>query len=288
MNKRRYNQIPLEDEIKIAQMYADGLSSVKLKSLFKYGHITILNAVRRQGIKIRTNTENKTKYTFNHNFFNKIDTERKAYWLGYILADGCVSHKELILCASLKDIEIGNNFLKDIECNNTLKDGFSKGFGVLSKVFRISFRSDMILQDLLNLGIAPKKSNTVKPPLIDKNLLKHFWRGVLDGDGWVSTYLQKPKSIKKGKPFNCLEIGICGNKFIMEGFSTYLDSLGIIHKIMPDKSIWRIKLSGKKAVILGNELYSDCNICLSRKREKYNQYLIYLQAKENVKRLHFN
>ena len=34
-----------------------------------------------------------TKYIYNKNAFNKIVTEEDAYWLGFILADGYVSHE---------------------------------------------------------------------------------------------------------------------------------------------------------------------------------------------------
>lgn len=40
--------------------------------------------INRLGLK-------KSKYTYNSNYFNVIDTPEKAYWLGFIAADGCVS-----------------------------------------------------------------------------------------------------------------------------------------------------------------------------------------------------
>lgn len=46
--------------------------------------------------------------SFNHNFFEVIDTEEKAYWLGFIMADGCVSithSPKVLLGVAEKDAE---------------------------------------------------------------------------------------------------------------------------------------------------------------------------------------
>lgn len=47
--------------------------------------------LERLGIKT-TYGNHYRKYTFNFNFFEKIDNELKAYWLGFLYADGCI-HK---------------------------------------------------------------------------------------------------------------------------------------------------------------------------------------------------
>ena len=33
------------------------------------------------------------KYNVNHDFFESINTEERAYWLGFISADGCISER---------------------------------------------------------------------------------------------------------------------------------------------------------------------------------------------------
>ena len=54
-------------------------------------------AIKDSGIDFRKNGDNLKKYTANYNFFEKIDTEEKAYWLGFIAADGHVSRGDQVI-----------------------------------------------------------------------------------------------------------------------------------------------------------------------------------------------
>ena len=72
----------------------------------KYGinRKTIIKYLKERNIEI-TNTHNKTP--FNENFFDIIDTEEKAYWLGFLYADGFITSKDnkIGLSLSIKDID---------------------------------------------------------------------------------------------------------------------------------------------------------------------------------------
>jgi hypothetical protein len=68
------------------------------------------------------------KYNFNENYFEKIDTEEKAYWLGFITADGSINlgygkQKFYQLHINLKggDYSHLEKFQKAIERNAILK-----------------------------------------------------------------------------------------------------------------------------------------------------------------------
>lgn len=66
------------------------------------------------------------KYTFNKNYFEKIDSEDKAYFLGLLYADGCNStsatqnHASIVLNLQEGDKEILEKFMKYINSNKPL------------------------------------------------------------------------------------------------------------------------------------------------------------------------
>ena len=82
---------------------------------------SIQNRARRLGLK------QEDKYTYNKDFFEVIDTEEKAYWLGFIFADGYVNqsknelggciNNELGIELSVKDIDHLKKFNKSLNGN---------------------------------------------------------------------------------------------------------------------------------------------------------------------------
>ena len=71
------------------------------------------------------------KYSYDSNFFEKIDSEAKAYWLGFLYADGYIHRnykngkiKSMSLELSLKSEDRAHleNFLRDIRSNVPIKD----------------------------------------------------------------------------------------------------------------------------------------------------------------------
>ena len=72
----------------IIAMYNDGKSTVEIAKLLNACDTGILKILKQFNCKIRTKKECSTIYTLNENYFEKIDTPRKAYWLGFLYADG--------------------------------------------------------------------------------------------------------------------------------------------------------------------------------------------------------
>lgn len=74
------------------ELYNSGLSTVKIGKMFGKHYSTVRNILINNGVKLRSNKINSRKYTINENYFKNIDTEEKAYWLGFIYADGYISN----------------------------------------------------------------------------------------------------------------------------------------------------------------------------------------------------
>lgn len=204
------------------------------------------------------------------NIFEKIDTEEKAYWLGFLYADGSVGSKEnkIELGLAEKDLKQIEKFKKFLNIDNKIS------YREASKSYRISFRSDKCKQDLINLGCVPKKSLVLTFPTekqVPNVLLRHFIRGYFDGDGWF-TNTEK-----------CFQIGIIGTEDFVKGFLFHTKDI-----INCDNTIFEVhRRDGAKRYVFGsykdvlnflNWIYKDANIYLDR---KYDQYLSFLEKGSN-------
>ena len=135
------------------------------------------------------------RYKVDVNYFEKIDSDEKAYWLGFIAADGYVTNKKgrkiLGIDLARKDEEHlkkirmaigyeGPLYYREVKTNK-IKNGLARKVSL-----RISCQK--IVEDLMKLGIIPKKSKVLKRPTIDKEYYRSWIRGVFDGDGHISKH----------------------------------------------------------------------------------------------------
>lgn len=149
----------------------------------------------------------------NHHIFDILDTEEKAYWLGFIWADGCITNvKEnklnyaFELGLSIKDIEHLRKFCKFADIPETkIKVRKNNGLNKDREYYlcRVQISSKHLWNTLNNYGCYPNKTTNEIFPSIKifskPELITHFIRGFFDGDGWV--YLDNR---------GLLMAGICG------------------------------------------------------------------------------
>lgn len=133
------------------------------------------------------------KYTVDHNFFNTIDTEEKAYILGFLYADGCNTYdkskcKYIISIAQLEqDIDILNKILFSLHSNYKLYKIVQSENNKIK--YKVEIASKRMSLDLIKVGCSPRKTFTITFPdenlYFKKNLYPHFIRGYFDGDGCI-------------------------------------------------------------------------------------------------------
>ena len=246
----------------------------------KYGinRKTIVKYLNERGIEI-TNTHGKIP--FNENSFDVIDTEEKAYWLGFMYADGYISSKnnQIGLQLAIKDIEHlqkFNNFL-NYSRGMTITDSHQFGSedkfnknGELMQMVRTVITNEHMWKALNNVGCVPNKSLILQFPdesiFKSKDLIRHFIRGYVDGDGTLGVY---PHS--KTNPNLEASLLIVGTKSFLEGIQNYLNIKGfLMQKPSCNENTYRLGYSTKKAEQVADILYKDASIYLTR---KYNIYI---------------
>jgi len=136
-------------------------------------------------------------YQLNDNYFNEKSLQ-SCYYAGLLAADGCIvsNSNSVQIGLQRQDRYILENFVKEIESNQTIKDIIEK-----EKFFssRLHFTSKQVKMDLESIyNITSKKSLTLQPPnLVNTNEIDAFICGYIDGDG--SIFLSVRKNRKQGE-----------------------------------------------------------------------------------------
>ena len=213
----------------------------------------------------------KKDNSFDENYFDKINNSEKAYWLGFIYADGCVLNKVNCVEIDLKasDIEHLKKFKKCINFKGEIKLKTNALKDKTYEACRIRLFSSKLKHDLIKHGCTPKKSLTRKYPLINKKYNKDFIRGYFDGDGSVYSYMRKDCI----KPTCALSI-IGTLDFLTTVQKILIRESGVNEvKLYNDKvTVWEYKKAFNEALKVLHYLYDDSSVYLDRKFKKFMEF----------------
>ena len=237
---------------------------------------------QRRGIKIRKNPSlwNRT-YSINEKYFEKIDTEDKAYFLGLMYADGNIFGSRMKIGLQEKDKNILEKFKKYIKYNGPLmlRKGGKRddGWGVRKNQYILQIVNQKISKSLSNLGCIPKKSLVLQFPTekqVPKKWIRHFIRGVMDGDGYFSKYNIKANKTTK------MQVCLVSTIMFLEKLTTILKEELDINTFITKRHKERntvtrqMFISGTNQVTkFLNWIYKDSTVSLDRKYLKYKEII---------------
>lgn len=174
---------------KAKEMFLQGKSLTQIQKELGIDRKKLSFLLRKDGYEI---TLNNRKYSLNENFFDNIDTEEKAYWLGFLYADGSVTdfgaYKTDISLAE-KDKDHLEKYRQALESTHPI---ITRGITFNNKTYyscRLNISNKAMAEALINKGCVPKKSLILTFPTeeqVPKELRRHFIRGYFDGDGCIS------------------------------------------------------------------------------------------------------
>jgi hypothetical protein len=203
------------------------------------------------------------KYRCNHRFFESIDAEAPAYWLGFLAADGCISpsNNTVKLGLSEKDRAHIERFREALESNHPIRSRCGTGFSATTISAQFQIASAAMLEDLGRHGIHPRKTFSLRWPVLPDALIRHYLRGYFDGDGCFT-----------GSRQGSLSFSLAGNRDFLLGCRRYLvDSCSLRETQLismpatPQGAYLQYCGTGQVQAI-GRLLYDGATIWLPRKR----------------------
>lgn len=259
-------------------LHNEGKTALEIYKILglKY-HQPIYNYFRKKGWEnlSRDKYPRNNKYLVDLDFFKSIDTEEKAYILGFIAADGHVDEVKNSLVITLKDSDyellekirnaMGSThpIVRHISATNPYKKSSNTHLEKCS----IMINGKELVRPLINMGLVGNKTYTLSGDILNfvpNHLVRHFLRGYFDGDGrisWDKRYKSGNKSI----------VHVAGNlDFLERTFNTYFPTACSIKKYKTSKQCYDYTIQDKKQVLkFLSYLYTESSIYLKRKYDLY-------------------
>ena len=256
-------------------LYNQGLTDRQMVTLLSASNPTIGRWRRQLGLPRHPPSPTNSIYQINEDFFQNIDMESKAYWLGFIYADGnihddneytkCAPSWKFSLGVQWRDADHMESFLRAIESTHPLNKK-DPGNSNRQPFAYVSIYRQRFAKHLISHGVIPRKTDKLQFPQMPSSLIPHFIRGVLDGDGCIfsSTY-------------NCVKQGIRNNYKVLfySSAKSFLVSIAQhLHYIcdVPVQTIalgtrcYRLGYHGRLQVLkIIHVLYDNAHIFLPRK-----------------------
>ena len=250
----------------ITALYEAGHSTRVIAEMLGHGKTTVGSVVVRHGGTMRQMPG--CEYP---DYFERIDTSEKAYWLGFISADGCVAATPQYPEGSHLAVQLGaqdkGHLVKlkaALGATAGVHDRTAETFRKPTKLASLSVGSRRLTKALVALGVTPRKSATLQPWGGPADLMPHYWRGMVDGDGSLAR-----------KTEGLWTVVLCGSEACVRAFAAWAAGIcGTTAKPHYRTGCWYISISGRYQVPkLVRALYADAPVSLDRKQETADRIL---------------
>ena len=278
IERNNYKKYIFSEEQKdlVVKLYEELGSSVDVGKMFNVGHKIITRILEEKGIK-RTAAK-KRQYKINESYFDNIDSPNKAYILGFLWADGCNFPKKGTVSMTLdeKDRDDLDNIRNEIGSERPLEfiDYSNKhDFGYTYKnQYRLLLFSAHMCKALESIGMVPNKSLVVEFPILSNELVRHFIRGLFDGDGSICRHQYKNRNSYQHTLTITSTLMICEK--LVDIVQNELHINCHIYDASNHNGVTKVfNISGKNQIKKFMDwIYNESDLKLQRKYERYIQY----------------
>lgn len=267
---------------KIIIEYRDNNMSLRqIQEKYRVNRQVVSKMLEDCGVKT-TKGNHYRKYFHDFNYFETIDTHEKAYWLGFIMADGYIGKMKGLgngtdrvgLTLDIKDIETLELFKKAISATNPIKiykdktqqDWIDKGYNKESTSCRILLSSQKTVDDLIDKGVIYNKSLTKEFPSKDKlprEFIYSYLRGYMDGNGYI--YIKENKT-----QINSAYLSFSSSESFVKSLAQFGE--GRVAKDNRSNG-WSVFFNKKNSEVLLDKIYkhSTEETRMARKYKKYKE-----------------
>lgn len=261
----RTPDVVIDDAVRL---YDSGMPMKQIGATLAISYNAVRNGLIRRGVQLRERHSIPRVRTLDHEFFHCIDTEEKAYWLGFIMADGCVQNKyKLSILLASCDVGHLRKFAIAVGSDAPISHRRVFSLGAWRDTHTIQINGIRFVDGLLKHGVCPRKSHNGFPCLLDSDdLQRHYWRGMFDGDGCI-TATRYPDGRLNGYGAQ-----FCGNGPIVHAFADFIrERSSHPMNVKPKDKQFFVQFRGvgelQKSLSV---LYRDATVYLDR---KYSLYL---------------
>jgi intein-encoded DNA endonuclease-like protein len=254
------SRIDIDDNL-VIERYNELKNLKKVAKSFNVSLRPIVRILKKNNIEL-TNR----RYDVNHSFFEVIDTEEKAYFLGLLYADGNVSKNVVSISLQEQDKSILEKLKNSLYYTGPLISIKKKD--KRKQQWKLSITSEELVNNLFTHGLYHNKGTTLQfPNTIPPSLFVHFIRGYFDGDGCIYT---NPKN------HDYLFSIVAPETFLLKIQELIIKDLSLTKtklynpKNCKDTQLHILTYQGKKNILfIKNWLYKDATVYLKRKKDKF-------------------
>ncbi len=180
--KRRWSK---EEEEYLIKHYpfADNLSIATALNRTEYAVIDravrVLNIEKDQSRRRENISKGARQYHINHNYFDEINTHEKAYWYGFIWADGSIVKNSLQFALKTEDKYAIEKLKKVLNSEHSILENKR------TNSWRLSIHSYKFVNSLARINIIPRKTYSPLTPILTDEFFLSFFLGLFDGDGYI-------------------------------------------------------------------------------------------------------
>ena len=248
-----------EQRTQIRSLYAGGKGAPEIGLIIGCHSSAVYYVLNEAGIDRRERIACE-----NPGYFDQIDSPDKAYWLGFIGADGCVTgldhgNPRLQVKLARKDRDHLVLLHETLKATRPIRDHEEFSAGQMRPYSTLAVYSRQLADSLIAAGITPRKSATLQPWDGPATLMPHYWRGLVDGDGHIH--------INDRGVFT----GLLGSEAVAKAYAAWVNALigTRVNATQKGQSrgAWSVQVGGTVRVLrLLAALYDDAPVTLSRKK----------------------
>lgn len=246
---------------RILELYNKGLNTSEIAEELGCCHSNISKRLKKSGIIIKRDYSKMRRnrigrLAVDEDFFENIDNEAKAYFLGLMYSDGSVVSNQFYI--KLKDEDVLQQFKKELKTEAPIRR-IEKPFSAY--VLAISCKK--LCQHLINQGCVPNKTRVIQVPKLRNDLYRHFIRGFFDGDGCLQL---------QDKIYHCRFDLTSASIIFLEQIRPIITAKALTNGSLNKETnydVWHLSYSGHQTIKILDWLYEDSHFYLKRKYDKY-------------------
>lgn len=254
---------------KALEMYKQGKSLTSIGKELHMDRGCLAKRLKAAGLEI---VQNNKQYHADDLFFNDIDNEEKAYWLGFLMADGHLHSAEkndyrIELGLGAVDKDHLQKFLDSLKSSYPIEKRIVKLEGKKHETYRTMVYSKQLHQALSRLGCVEGKTFNMKMPEIRSDLYRHYVRGYFDGDGCMSRSNKSSRTLQIRISSGCPE-------FLYELSELLEKDAGVQLTFNRAHTCYELYRNHQAVIKLFLDyIYKDSSVFLQRKYDAYCTYI---------------